>query len=155
MWARTTRTGTRQCRTSGLSEWQTFQLLTARWLHTQYAGAEYPALWIVLRLFRFFSFTHSLSDHAVGKVSKDHCFTNSFLSVYSFSFMSSFGFSTLVIILFRVTNHLYVHVQLSASLSAVWALSLHRHVSLIVFSCDSLVSTTCVILLTWSCQKLH
>ncbi len=41
---------------SGVSEWQTFQLLTARWLHTQYAGTEYPALWIVLRLFRFFLF---------------------------------------------------------------------------------------------------
>ena len=91
---------------SFLSEWQTFQLLTARWLHTQYAGTEYPALWIVLRLFRSYFFHHSLSDHAVGKVSKDHCFTKSFLSVYSFSFMSSFGFSTLVIILFRVTIHL-------------------------------------------------
>ena len=90
-----------------LFEWQTFQLLTARWLHTQYAGTEYPALWIVLKLFRFFFFSHSLSDHAVEKVSRNHCSTKSFFfSVYSFSFVCSFGSSTLVIILFRVTIHL-------------------------------------------------
>ena len=92
-----------------LSEWQTSQLLTARWLHTQYAGTEYPALWIVLRLFRSYFFHHSLSDHAVGKVSRNHCATKSFFNFsfsLFFSFVCSFGSLTLVIILFRITIHL-------------------------------------------------
>jgi hypothetical protein len=69
----------------------------------------------VLRLFRFFFFSHSLSDHAVEKVSRNHCSTKSFF------FFSLFFFFCVFIWILNTGNY-----------------SVQSHNSFIMYMCDYL-----------------